>query len=157
MNITNIYIKNKNYFTIVSVFIVTSIYGKIGFRCLILLMRVNHPITFSNDNYGCCSRKLMKYKYDKSNNSWSQLSNFLRRKVTLMESQLEIKHIWYLVLRLTVVFQMIGGSIIWIMIHGTSYQIFQEMAESLAIVAVGIKYMGAVVTRQICLIGGNMI
>ena len=56
-----------------------------------------------------------------------QIFQQLGEEDTLMESQLEIKLIWALVLRLTVVFQMIGGSIIWIMIHGISYQIFQEM------------------------------
>ena len=39
----------------------------------------HHPITFSNDNYGFVvagSYSNEVYRYDKSNDSWSQLSNF---------------------------------------------------------------------------------
>ena len=70
----------KNYFTIVSVFIVTSIYGQNWTQVSNFINEgKHHPITFSNDNYGFVvagSYSNEVYKYDKSNNSWSQLSNF---------------------------------------------------------------------------------
>ena len=81
MQTSNIYTKKmKNYFTILAVFIVSSIYGQNWTQVSNFINEGrHHPITFSNDNYGFVvagSYSNEVYKYDKSNDSWSQLSNF---------------------------------------------------------------------------------
>ena len=97
MNIIYIYTKKmRNIYDLFSFYCLHQFMVKIGHRFLILLMKGrHHPITFSNDNYGFVvagSYSNEVYKYDKLNDSWSQLSNFpLLVEDIHMESQLVIK------------------------------------------------------------------
>tara|TARA_B000000532_G_scaffold227918_1_gene207239 strand:+ start:1772 stop:3583 length:1812 start_codon:yes stop_codon:yes gene_type:complete len=72
--------KMRIYLTIFSFFIVLLSYGQNWTQVSNFISEGrHHPITFSNDNYGFVvagSYSNEVYRYDKSNDSWSQLSNF---------------------------------------------------------------------------------
>ena len=81
MNINYYFLKNENIFNYFFLFYCSLILrSKLDTQVSNFISEGrHHPITFSNDNYGFVvagSYSNEVYRYDKSNDSWSQLSNF---------------------------------------------------------------------------------